>query len=113
MKKIIIFCLIAGFVYACGGQEQSSSSKSKSSAATKKSAELGKSVYKTYCLQCHGAKGNLRLNGASDLTISELSLIDRIEVISNGRNTMLPYKNTLNDKQIAAVSRYLETLIEK
>ncbi len=68
--------------------------------------EKGKNVFKTYCILCHGADGKLGLNGAMDMTQSILTLEERIQVITNGRNTMAPYKGVLDEAEIKAVAEY-------
>ena len=68
--------------------------------------EKGKNVFKTYCILCHGADGKLGLNGAMDMTQSILTLDERIQVITNGRNTMAPYKGVLDEDEIKAVAEY-------
>ncbi|MEM0992588.1 MAG: cytochrome c [Bacteroidota bacterium] len=84
-------------VLACGGKEK---------------IVDGKTIYKKNCVICHGAKGNMGANGAYNLTISELSLQERVHVITNGRKAMAPYKNILTKEQIAAVAAYTESLSE-
>lgn len=89
--------LIIGVVVACGGS------------AGGESNELGANVFKTHCQLCHGADGKLGLNGAKDFTTSPLSLDERIQVITKGRNTMLAYENTLSPEEIKAVAKYTLT----
>ena len=50
---------------------------------------------------CHGLKGNLQVSGASDLTKSDLSKEQIINVIKKGRNAMSHMKN-LTESQINA-----------
>ena len=50
------------------------------------------------------------LNGAKDITQSSLMLGDRIQVITNGRNLMTPFKGLLTDEEIKAVALYSITL---
>lgn len=66
-------------------------------------------IWKTHCQLCHGADGKLGLNGAKDLSASPLTVDERIQVITNGRNTMLSYANTLTKEEIAAVAKYTTT----
>jgi len=71
---------------------------------------LGKLIYKKNCVLCHGAKGNMGLNGSFDLTTSKLTLEERVAVITKGRNTMMPYKSVLKENEIKEVAEYIETL---
>ncbi len=67
-------------------------------------------IWKTHCQLCHGADGKLGLNGAKDLTASPLSLDERIQVITKGRNTMASYEATLTAEEIAAIAKYTTKL---
>jgi mono/diheme cytochrome c family protein len=63
-------------------------------------------LYKTYCVNCHGIDGSLKTNGAVDLRYSVLSREERILIITEGRNIMTSFRNTLTDKQIADLADY-------
>ncbi len=69
-------------------------------------ATNGKTIYKRFCIACHGADGQLQLNGARNFRESELSLEERIAIITNGRNMMTPFKGLLNEAEIKAVAAY-------
>ena len=49
-------------------------------------------------------------SGAFDLTTSELSVEERINVITNGRNVMTAFKSILDEDKIKAVAEYTLTL---
>lgn len=67
-------------------------------------------LYKSNCRICHGSKGKLGINGATDLSKSTLSNSEIIEVISNGRGIMTPFKDILDEKEIKALAKYLNKL---
>ena len=67
-------------------------------------------LYQTRCALCHGENGKLMLAGATDLSKSQLSLEERIQVISNGRNTMTPFKDILSGEDIEALAEYIGSL---
>lgn len=69
-----------------------------------------KAIYEQKCSLCHGADGQLQLAQASDLSLSKLDLQARIQIITNGKNTMAPFKSVLSEQEIEAVAQYLETL---
>ncbi len=94
--RMLFSAAIVGLVVACGGSGGSDGG----------SNELGATVFKTYCQLCHGADGKLGLNGAKDFSTSPLTLAERVDVITNGRNTMLAYESTLTKEEIAAVAKY-------
>jgi cytochrome c6 len=70
----------------------------------------GMAVFRQNCVICHGADGKLGTNGAKDLTVSELPLEGRIQIITNGKNLMTPFKAVLTEAEIQAVANYTLTL---
>ena len=70
----------------------------------------GANVYTKYCTSCHGSDGKLQLNGAFDLSVSALSLDERVAVIANGRKLMTSYSGILSAAEIEAVAQYTMTL---
>ncbi|MFN7327766.1 MAG: c-type cytochrome [Chitinophagales bacterium] len=66
----------------------------------------GMAIYRKNCITCHGADGKLGLNGAKDLSASILPLHDRIQIITNGKNLMTPFKSILSEEEIKAVAEY-------
>ncbi|MBK9717163.1 MAG: c-type cytochrome [Saprospiraceae bacterium] len=54
----------------------------------------GKTLFKQYCVTCHGINGDLKTNGAIDLKHSVLTLDERILVITKGRNIMTSLKTS-------------------
>lgn len=97
--KTTVSILLFGILLACSGGETSSAQPEMDA----------KSLFATKCTLCHGSDGKLQLAGASDLSKSELSLEEAIAVISNGRNTMAPYKDILSAEEIKSLAEYLET----
>ncbi len=73
----------------------------------------GKTIYTQYCISCHGEAGDLGLSGAKNLKISTLSLNEKIDLITNGKNAMAAYSSILDSTQIKAVAEYTETLQRK
>ena len=106
MKHFFSFLIFATLIYACNSSSADNSAGS-SSAVQK---EDGEKIYKTYCVTCHGIYGDMGSSGAFDLTKSTLSLEERIQVISEGRNLMTPFKELLSEEKIKAVAEYIETL---
>lgn len=70
----------------------------------------GKKTFETYCILCHGADGKLGLNGSKDLSISTLTIEEKITQITNGKNTMTPFKDILTADEIKAVAEYTVSL---
>jgi cytochrome c6 len=67
-------------------------------------------VFRQYCITCHGSDGKLGLNGAKDLTVSPLTNEERINIITNGRKMMTPFKEVLSPEEILAVADYTLSL---
>ena len=105
MKKKWIGFLIVIFLFACGNNDTSSNSVAKAERKVD-----GKKIYTQYCVSCHGLYGNMGMSGAFDLTQTKLSVEEKIQVITNGRNLMTPFKSLLSEKQIEAVAKYTENL---
>jgi len=72
----------------------------------------GLSVYiNSGCYTCHGADGKLGNHGAADLTISVLPDSGVINVIRNGRGSIMKgYGDKLNPIEIHAVTEYVKSL---
>ena len=91
-------------ILGCGGNEASEEAQS---------TELsGQNIFRQYCVNCHGAKGNLGLNGAGDLTQSTLELQDRVEIVTHGKNTMTAFSTVLSKEEIEKVAAYTMELNE-
>ncbi|MEN0004142.1 MAG: cytochrome c [Bacteroidota bacterium] len=111
MKKIIVIALIGGCIIACSEAEKK---QSKSAAVAKKVAKVdGEKIYKTNCVTCHGTRGDMGASGAFNLVTSELTVEERIAVVTNGRNTMASFKSLLNEEKIKAVAEYTMKLTQK
>ncbi len=66
----------------------------------------GAAIFRKYCVTCHGSNGKLGMSGAKDLSVSALSLEDRVALITNGRGLMASYRDILSEEQIKAVAEY-------
>lgn len=104
MRKCLIALAIFSLIWACGSTTDDQNGDA--AAAVDAAAEEGAKIYKQYCITCHGLYGNMGASGAFDLTKSTLTEEQRIEVITNGRNTMVGFKTLLNEDQIKAVAKH-------
>ena len=111
MRQILMCTLLGLFILACGGDPGDGEKGKKTTKKTvaKKKVD-GKKIYRQYCVTCHGVNGDMGASGAFDLTTSKLTLDEKIAVITNGRNTMTPFKGLLSEAKIKAVAEYSETL---
>ena len=107
MKFLFAFLCIAGLVLACGGGSDTPADggNARTTAANDDGPD-GKSIYKQYCVTCHGLYGNMGASGAFNLTTSELSVPERITVIKKGRGAMTPFESLLDEAEIKAVAEY-------
>lgn len=81
------------------------------SVTTKEKALIdGKLLFKKNCSICHGIKGNMKINGAKDLTKSKATLVKSVAQVYFGRKLMTPFKGKLTDTEIVVVSEYANSL---
>ena len=76
--------------------------------------DLGKRLYFTWCVQCHGpmANGESRFGKyAGNLTVYWRGYKEFVVIVKNGRpgKQMPPWQNVLDDDNIAKIGAYLET----
>ncbi|MDX1478490.1 MAG: cytochrome c [Saprospiraceae bacterium] len=83
-----------------------------SSGPSQKDLAEGEQLYRQYCILCHGEDGKLQLNGAMDITQSQLTIEERIELMKNGRNLMTPFEGILTEDQMRLIANYAITLKE-
>ena len=110
MRQILMCALLGLFLVACGGDPGDGKKEKPAKKAAAKKKVDGKKIYRQYCITCHGVNGDMGASGAFDLTTSKLTLDEKIAVITNGRNTMTPFKGLLSEAKIKAVAEFTETL---
>lgn len=70
----------------------------------------GQLIFQKNCQRCHGKDGRLGLNGAHDLTKSNLNAFGRTYLVTNGMGKMPAFSKTLTPTQVAQVVAYSLTL---
>jgi mono/diheme cytochrome c family protein len=77
-------------------------------------APNGKAIYKQNCKVCHGGAGDLGVGDAADLSTTKKTFEEKLYIITNGSENgkMTSYKGVLTEKEIAAVTAHIETLIK-
>jgi len=111
MRFLAFIAVLAFTVFACGGETPKEGKTTNKIASKKKKKKVdGEKIYKQYCVTCHGVYGDMGASGAFNLTESKLTLEEKVNVITNGRNTMTPFKGLLSDAKIKAVAEYTEKL---
>ncbi len=113
MKNLCFMLFVCCSLYGCSSGDKPVDNKVEQAGIQNtpmSKAVDGAEVYKTNCLVCHGEDGALMLADAKDLSISTLSLEERINLITNGAGMMMPYKGILDDAAIKAVAEYSMSL---
>lgn len=121
-KTVILILLFSCFI-SCAGNKENVDEEEKIILSdesevnpVEKAGELsgGAKIYSDNCKVCHGPDGKKQLAGAKDLSISTLTLEQRIEQIANGKTSgkavMPGYKAFLTEAQIKEVALYLDVL---
>lgn len=79
-----------------------------------KLAEIdAKKLFKIHCALCHGFEGNANINGAKDLTVTNVSFEEAVAQVYFGKGLMNAYQGVLKDDEIVAVCQYAESLRKK
>ena len=72
--------------------------------------EGAETVYLKHCKLCHGKDGQRMMSGAKDLSVSAMSLEERVKIITEGKGKMASYSAKISEEEIEAVAMYIETL---
>ena len=77
-------------------------------------------AFKTNCVVCHGADGTGTPTGktlkAPDLhsdAVQQMTNAQLVDIISNGKNNMPPFKNSLSEDQIKGLVAYVKATFGK
>jgi cytochrome c6 len=70
----------------------------------------GQAIFQQNCVRCHGANGKRGLNGAHDLTKSNLNEFGRTYLVTNGMGKMPAFDKKLTPAQVRQVVAYSLTL---
>lgn len=69
-----------------------------------------KATYGYKCSMCHGREGVSVIRNAPDLVYNQQNIEERMEIISNGLNTMPPQKDVLEIEMIRGLAMYIDSL---
>lgn len=107
--QLVLISFATLFITSCGSSESQLPN-----AADQKNS--GEKLYSQNCVSCHGSSGDLGVGGASNLATSTLSLYEKIDVISKGRNAMQAYSSehggNLSPEKIKSIAEYIEESIK-
>ena len=115
MKKTLILALFATILIACGGESESTDSgKTSDKPVAAAEPEIdAKKIWKVRCMACHGLYGNQGLNGAANLQEVDISLEERIKIVTNGKQgekgVMTAFGEILTPEEIEAVAKHTMT----
>lgn len=98
---LICLGLCVAMVVSCGSSTSSTQN------------DIGKTLFEQKCALCHGVNGEKQLSGAMKLSESKSSVEEIIELVTNGRKQMTPFKGRLTPEEIKAVSEYALTFQTK
>lgn len=74
-------------------------------------AEKAASLYSMHCAQCHGEDGKLGSSGAKDLSKTQLTENEIIQMIKKGKNAMPPMEALLETQEnISIVAKHVKGL---
>jgi mono/diheme cytochrome c family protein len=108
LKLVPLGFVLVALLVGCG----SSSGPEPVKATGEVSMAEAKRAYTMKCSLCHGSDGRLGASQAPDLALSEMSLQERIAIITYGKGVMPPQKDVLDARTIEAVARYIENFRE-
>lgn len=108
--RITWLFLLIGMVWVACSENKVRNNTDKASMTATTAISEGEQIYKKYCILCHGKDGKLGLNGAKDITVSILTLEERVTLVRNGKNTMTPFEGILSEEEMKAVARYSMSL---
>ena len=109
MKKLLFLFVLSLIVLACGGGEDAAGEAPTASTPAKPKKEINaKKLWKINCISCHGATGNMGVNGAANLQESDKDLDYRINIITNGseNGVMTAFGEVLEADEIEALAKY-------
>jgi alcohol dehydrogenase (cytochrome c) len=76
--------------------------------------ELGLEVYQDHCLACHGQEGAGGHNGPNLQESNVAPILEAVmERVNIGGETMPPFEDTLDHKEIEAVTAYVNKVVAK
>ncbi|HTC92454.1 MAG TPA: c-type cytochrome [Terriglobales bacterium] len=118
MKRILFFLLCtSAIVFA----QQPSGNGESSPAPADNPALSGQKIFEKHCKRCHAADGSSntfigrrwKIPDLRSDKVQKLSVEERIEIITQGKEKMPAHKNKLTPEEILAVEGYVRELGKK
>ena len=101
----VLGALVLGLM-ACGGGETPPAAPD--APGQEVSEAQARALYIRKCSLCHGDDGKLMASKSPDLSLSTLTMAERVALITYGKGTMPAQKGVLNKAEITAVARYID-----
>ncbi|WP_165370458.1 c-type cytochrome [Hymenobacter persicinus] len=98
------------FSSACSSPAPESADAPVEAASPEAGLAAGQAIFIQRCAVCHGPDGKKGLNGAHDLTKSNLNATGRVYMVTNGLGLMPSFKAQLTPAEIDQVVAYSLTL---
>jgi mono/diheme cytochrome c family protein len=106
LRFILTGLILTALAIGCGSQGDTGSA---ADAADKDVSETeARALYIRKCSLCHGDDGQLMASKSPDLSVSTMTLAERVALITYGKGTMPAQKGVLDKAQITAVAHYIE-----
>lgn len=106
LRFILTGLILTALAIGCGSQGDAGSA---ADAADKVVSEAeARALYIRKCSLCHGDDGQLMASKSPDLSVSTMTLAERVALITYGKGTMPAQKGVLDKAQITAVAHYIE-----
>ena len=110
LRSFLLLVLIAAGSASCSSNPDHSE-ETASNESTPSKNEIGKELFSSHCISCHGEDGKLGLSGAGDLSKSRLSDNELMGIIKGGRKGMPAMGPVLgNESAIQSVAAYVKEL---
>jgi cytochrome c6 len=105
-RLVLVGSILAiSFLQSCGEANDPTVEKPKSP------QEEAKDLYTLNCASCHGMDGKLGGSGSKDLSKSNLTDSEMIEIITNGKKNMPAIKDVIQDpSKIKKLAEFVKTL---
>jgi mono/diheme cytochrome c family protein len=107
---VLITSVATLLVASCGGSKTRDQYPVRASENGPVDFTLVKKLYGVKCALCHGYDGAQQFAGAKNLTQSVLPKNEVVLRIAEGKGSMPPHKDVLNEEQIDALADFVLTL---
>ena len=105
-RSTLLLGILALLLFAQCGEEASPAAEP--AVGSQPSLAAIQRAYTMKCSLCHGNDGKLMASKAPDLSLSTMTVEERVAIITYGKGTMPPQKGILDAATIRGVASYIE-----